>query len=381
MQKRARRKVKVTKIQGVSIRHMGEDRFTVDLRGITKGGAAWRSFKTLGEATAYAEQLAVERVNRGVEGFKLTDRQRRDALDALVILGDGVTLVDAAREYRRRYPDQSAEPLSVTVERLLAWMRNEGRREISIREAGRKWGLFVKDHPDRATQSIDRQDINEWVERRGWNGVTAKNYRNAVVTLTNFYHGRMKKKQQRNDKPVTIWDVPTVERLFDAAVDHEPELIPALAVLFFAGLRPHEMMRLNWSQIDLAGGHIRLEGKQVKTGSARIVDLTLNAKHWLAAYRGKGPVIKSESWYRDKRESAMKHADIKSWPKDVSRHSFASYLYAQRDDAPYVAAQLGHWQGLEMLQRHYRAVTDKSCAERYFDIAPKGGKIIKMKTA
>jgi integrase len=387
---------KVTILDGVRIRHLGPARFFIDHRshGVTKR----KSFKTLAEATSYAAQVKVERMNKGVEGFSLTDKQRRDAIsaaeildgvslvyaatqyrDAMEILGGGVSLADAAREYRRRYPDQSAEALSVTVNRLVDWMRKEGRRDISIREAARKLRLFVQDHPKRATQSIDRQDIAEWIERRGWQGVTAKNYRNAVVTLTNFYHGRMKKRHQRDDKPVTIWPVATVERLFSAAATHEPELIPALAVLFFAGLRPHEMMRLDWSNIDLTGGHIRLEGAQAKTRSARIIDLTPNAKLWLTAYRGQGGLIESEKWYRYARESTMRHAGIKPWPRDVSRHSFASYLYAQRDDAPYVAAQLGHWQGLEMFNRHYRAVVTKADALQYFEIKPKAGKVIRLK--
>lgn len=376
--KHKRKKAKTTKVNGVIIRHLAENRFLIDYRA---GGIERRkSFKTLPEAKAYAEQIVVERMNLGVAGFNLTDRQRRDAMDALAILGDGATLVEAAREYRRRYPDNAAERLGETVARLVEDMRQDGCRDISIKEAHRKLKLLVEDHPDRATISLSREDIAEWVQKRGWKGVTAKNYTRAGLTLINFNNGVKRKRGHRDDKPPSIWDNTTVTNLMRATERHEPELVPAFAVLFFCGLRPHEMMRLKWSNIDLSNKSIRLEGEQVKTRSSRIIDIPENALKWLTAYRGVGDIVASTSWYRDHRENAMHKAGLKTWPKDVARHTYASCLMAIKKDAGYVAAQLGHWQGLDVLARHYRALVAEEDASAYFNITPKKspGKIIHL---
>ena len=45
-------------------------------------------------------------------------------------------------------------------------------------------------------------------------------------------------------------------------------------------------------------------------------------------------------------------AKIKTWPPDVARHTFASALYAAKNDAAYVAAQLGHFGSLGVFARH-----------------------------
>lgn len=380
-------KTTVTRVNGIPIRHLGPERFMVDARAIISESIEVegetllprQSFKTLDEAKAYAEQLTITRMNKGLEGFTLSNRQRRDALDALAVLGEGVTLLEAAREYRRRYPDQSAEKLSETVEKLIADMRKEGRREISIKEAARKWKMFMADHPDMATCSLDRKDIDEWVRKRKWQGVTARNYRNAMLTLLNFYHGTMRKKRRREDQPVEVWGVSTVKKLFEASAKHTPEIVPAFAVMFFCGTRPYEALRLTWEQINLKEGHIRLEGEQVKTASSRVIEMPDNAIAWLARYQGSGLLIESGAWYRKHREKAMKHAGIEKWPKDVSRHTYASCLYAERKDPGYVATQLGHWEGLDMLKRHYYAVVTEKDAKEYFSIKPKAGKVIKLR--
>jgi len=57
----------------------------VDL-GLYRGRRTMRSFRTFQEAEVWAEQKRVERRNRGLAVFDLTEKQRLDALDALRIL-------------------------------------------------------------------------------------------------------------------------------------------------------------------------------------------------------------------------------------------------------------------------------------------------------
>ena len=57
------------------------------------------------------------------------------------------------------------------------------------------------------------------------------------------------------------------------------------------------------------------------------------------------------------------------WPKDVLRHSCASYLMALWQDAGRVAAELG--KSVNILLRHYRELVRKEDAERFWRIVPR----------
>src|SRR5207245_11182098 len=61
-----------------------------------------------------------------------------------------------------------------------------------------------------------------------------------------------------------------VERLLAALPE---DLRPLITFLYYCGVRLGEAQQIEWSQVDLAAGLIRLEDEQTKTGEARIVPL------------------------------------------------------------------------------------------------------------
>ena len=46
------------------------------------------------------------------------------------------------------------------------------------------------------------------------------------------------------------------------------DLVPFLAIGAFAGLRHAEMLRLDWAEVDLAGGHIKAKAAKAKTSNS-----------------------------------------------------------------------------------------------------------------
>jgi integrase len=64
-----------------------------------------------------------------------------------------------------------------------------------------------------------------------------------------------------------------------------------------------------------------------------------------------------------------KAAGLQRWSKNGLRHSFASYRLAATNDAPAVAAELGH-STPAMLYANYRELVLPEEAERYWKIAP-----------
>ena len=105
-----------------------------------------------------------------------------------------------------------------------------------------------------------------------------------------------------------------------------PEILPAIAIGMFGGLRASEIARLDWSDINLDRGFIEVGASKTKTARRRLVQISENLSTWLAPHRREdGPVRQPFVVYRNRFAKALKAAGIKEWPNNALRHSFASY--------------------------------------------------------
>ncbi|MDP9004635.1 MAG: hypothetical protein M3N12_07580 [Verrucomicrobiota bacterium] len=83
-----------------------------------------------------------------------------------------------------------------------------------------------------------------------------------------------------------------------------------------------------------------------------------------------GPLVPVNA--RNKMELVRKAAELKHWPSNDLRHSFASFRLAAIHDAPRVASELGHTSP-QMLYSTYRELVRPEEAERYWKITPIAG--------
>ena len=147
-------------------------------------------------------------------------------------------------------------------------------------------------------------------------------------------------------------------------------ILPAVAIGAFAGLRTSEIMRLDWSSIDLGRGFIEVAAKKTKTAQRRLVTVSENLKAWLAPFvRESGPVSPLATTYQWHFRKAACAAGIARWPNNALRHSFASYLLADNQDAARVALQLGHSES-RTLFAHYRELVKPEEAKAYWNLFP-----------
>src|SRR5262249_52742516 len=107
---------------------------------------------------------------------------------------------------------------------------------------------------------------------------------------------------------------------------------------------------------------------KAKTARRRVVRIQPNLVQWLASYSVmSGVVVPSNS--RKKLDAVRKAAGLQRWSKNGLRHSFASYRLAATNDAPAVAAELGH-STPAMLYENYRELVLPEEAERFWKIEP-----------
>ena len=364
-----RKKMPTQYEKGIAIREWRQDYYVVDFQVNNK--RVRKGFNDLEKAKVYCREKRVEITNRGTDALSFTDRMRHDSLQAMHLLeGSGVSLLDAVKDYVKRNPKTKGETVEETCTRYLAAMGANGRRKLSIIDKQYKFKALCKDLGTRQTSTLDLTDLRTWGSQFS-TGKAAKHI-TAAKSLLAFFKGELKERRKTDEKPPVTWDVNSVTALFTKAEESKKEIIPAFTVLWFAGLRPNEMLRLTWDQIDLDGKVIRLTGEQTKTRTMRNVTLTDNALKWLQAYRGTGPIISTANRFRTLREEMMKACSITEWPVDVPRHTYATMHYNAHHDAAATMAQLGHFGNSQMFVTHYKGVPVTAAdVEAYWRIMPK----------
>lgn len=145
--------------------------------------------------------------------------------------------------------------------------------------------------------------------------------------------------------------------------------LPAVALMIFAGIRPKEIERLQWSDIHFDHESIRIDGAASKTRSSRIVPMSDNLRAWLELT----PNIEREGSITPTRWGnkikAIRWAAGISETQDAMRHSFASYHLAAHADFNALQEAMGH-NTPEMVLKHYRALVTKRDAVAFWSIKP-----------
>ena len=165
------------------------------------------------------------------------------------------------------------------------------------------------------------------------------------------------------DKEIEILTVEQTTQFLNTLPD---KALPYFTIGAFAGLRPREIERLEWADVQLSEGFIRVRAKVAKTASNRLVDIQPNLKAWLSSLaKPSGPVTPPN--LRRIRLAAQQKSGLQRWPQDGLRHSFASYHLAHFRNINDLATQMGHTD-TKLIFRHYRSVVSKDEAARFWKI-------------
>lgn len=330
-----------------------------------------RVLKTLAEAKAWVVAAA-----QSGNAATLDTAQAADAQAALAILPDGITLSEAARYWKRCHPDARA---AVTLPE--AWEIYEAAMAANLRPRTLQsyraaWARLAASMPESATVSaIDEGRISRIID-----AAPSAIARNGLLRALSAVCGHLAAQHylaanpcadirpSRVDKGVPVaFSVPDVRSALDLAARRFPAAVPALALGFFAGLRPAEALRIRPAEA-LRNGYIRLTPAMTKTADARSVAIRPNLAAWLKAF----PVPRgglSERAVKAFRAAWKRSRKGRDWPHDVCRHSYATYAYEATRDAAAVAAEMGHV-GTDVFFRHYRAMARPGDGARFFSILP-----------
>lgn len=385
------------------------------------------TFPTLDAARVRAEQITKEQVRHGTAAFEFSPQDRMAAKKAMDKLAGRTTLADAVDYWLLHHPDGTTITLEELIEDYIEDMERRKCRPVTITSATNRLKRLAADFAERAAASITTPELVEWLDIRGAGPENRNNYRAVFraafayavkkgIMLTNPAEAIAKAKVER-DIP-EHWPVAKVEALLRAAQAFAPDMVPLLAIQAFAGLRPFEATRLDWSNIDLTEGHIRIMPAITKIRTARLVDISANLAQWLAGYRkasgrvsppdmtirryrtrlAAAAVLGVEEVHRRMDERAGKSgkqikaggltwekiiADAKAatgelWPPDILRHTYATMHLATHADAFRLAELMGN--SPKIIRTHYKGLATEKQAGEYWKITPaKQGRLIKLR--
>ena len=131
--------------------------------------------------------------------------------------------------------------------------------------------------------------------------------------------------------------------------------MPALGLMLWAGIRPAEVERMQWGDIDLTERVVSVRPRHSKTGGRRHVQICPALAAWLA--QAAPAALNPESrvcppnWLRRWKRLRLA-AGIVPWPQDVLRHTFASYHAKHYRNFPLLQMEMGH-RSAELLRTRY----------------------------
>jgi integrase len=332
---------------------------------------------------------------------RLTEDQLAAAEKATSMLKEGCSLVETVRFYNEHYrPSQKRIRVADALPLYEEAKKKEGIRERSLTENMIVVGRLPKKvwvdeiQPETIREIIDSESPATFNTKRG--------------RMASFFTWAIKEQYCRespidripsrkvDDLEPEIFALDEVKAILKAAQTvQNGALLPFIVLGFFTGMRPEEIQKLQWADIDLKEKHITVTGRIAKTRRRRIIELHANAVKWLKLCKGT-PIypenfrsifneLKMEAGYqpdkwkleslKKKREEQLgikiEVEDLKfsPWIRDGIRHTAISHHLAELGDENKTATWAGN--SPRVIHASYKGLVRKSESESYWTLTQK----------
>jgi integrase len=398
---------KKQRYEGVILRPVG-DRWQADLRVQNPATGKWdkrtqRIYETLDEAHRAIDQLvkargewervrSIAELNQKVGLYDLTERQRHDIGEALLILPEGVTVTDTVRFYSQHNPPRDRQR---TFEEVYQEYRERkaasGLRPRTLQDIRWKIGPLAETYGGTPIHELFTSDLETWLDRNRLQGSTRANSRRQFIGFFGFAHRRgyiqtnpatAIERVSVDEVIPAVFSVDEVKRLMAHVQAETPDMIPFFAIGLWAGLRPAELEGITWQDFDLQKQRIRVIPAVAKRRRQRYVDVSDNLLEWLLPHRKTRGHLPFSRHGFDKARGIHRRKDktdpVVRWHNDIMRHTYGSMHLAHHQDAARTALQMGHvTQGI--LFDHYRDLVTPEDAAEFWQILPSApGNLLEM---
>jgi integrase len=331
--------------------------------------------------------LANEKTKKFEEGrasVEFTSEQRVDAISALKILPLNWTLRESV-QFVADHLKRTTLVLSVqeAIDRFLVTKNKASKYHSSdLSRRLRNWERSIEN--TRPIHGVTKQEIENYLAR-----YSAQNFINHRAALSNLFRYACKI-GATPENPLSGIERPRIKRARPAILSAEEfesllgrargqgrtDVLSWLVFGGLVGLRPYEVLRLEWTGIHFETCEIRIEPNWTKTNRARVIPLQENAVEWVKTIPSQrsGKVMPSEStwnnrWRRWRNERGVP-LPLAWWggKDDILRHSYGTYRAAILRNVHHLAEEMGN--SAPMVRTHYDAVVSPSVARLWWGIRP-----------
>ncbi len=366
--------MRLSKIRVAKYEHSATSKWVVEGLKNNKGKRSRKFFGTRAEADDFARNVLEEQRQYGQKAQHLPHKLRLSAIqcaEKLSLYGKSLEEATEALLERLRVSQHSCS-LNKLVSEYLENKQGKGLSRRHLQDLKNRLGKFASFAGEKTASEIKPEQIEHWLQQFG-----GENHNNYLQRLHGLFNYGIKR-EYLAENPTKVIDkvkVAETEPAIFAAEEIKALLnavprraVPYFAIGSFAGLRPREIERLDWTDIHLEEGYIRVRPKVAKTASNRLVDIQPNLRAWLLPLtRESGPVTPPN--LRKIREAAQHKIGLTQWPQDGLRHSYASYHLAHFKNINELATQMGHTD-TKLIFRHYRSVVTKDEAAKFWKLEP-----------
>jgi integrase len=367
---------------------------TVSIKRIKDaGGKPWRvrwceagkdksaRHDTKEQAEAHAAELRDQKVSQRDEWQSLTVYERSNLIAAYAEAKKrGIDIHKAILMASTQHAGNT-EKLSKAIEELKTSKLNNGASPDYVTNLGIVLNQFADGRESLDVDCVTLTDIESFLDGKSLQ--YRPTLRGKMSTLFNFCVRRGYRADNPCDRLETIKVVRPSPAVFTmeqvkAAVKwlkaNAPAALPWFALSTFCGLRPEEAEKTTKADIHLKEGFIRVEAQTTKVRQRRVVYPRVEAVAFLkwALKLGSLPLSSGERrWIlsgRPKKSPGLRGAlGFKVWPKDITRHTAASYwLASEGETVKHVAKMLGHSESI--CESRYKALVTQKEAEEFWKV-------------
>ena len=274
-------------------------------------------------------------------------------------LADGFALYLKSKQHLR--PD-SIRDIRCIGNRLLRTKPELGKRnfsELSVSECEEWLNAAFHTNPQFNKARTMLHGLFEFALRREW---CDKNPINRI---------ERRKVVEKEIQPLKLAET---KRLIKTAQNESPIYAIVAALLVYTGIRPREVRRLTWRDIDTEEKTITVRSQCSKTGGVRQVEIPPVLNRLLITHKSENishicPIDWQRRWRKIRDNSGFRGR----WVQDVLRHTYASFHTKYYANLPRLQLNMGH-RDLSLLRSRYINMHGISRAEAKCFFDPKNVK-------
>ena len=243
-------------------------------------------------------------------------------------LADGFALYLKSKQHLR--PD-SVRDIRCIGNRLLRTNPELGKRnfsELSVAECEEWLNAAFHSNPQFNKARAMLHGLFEFALRREWCD------KNPIKRI------ERKKVVEKEIQPLKLSET---KRLIKIAQNESPTYAVVAALLVYTGIRPREVRRLTWRDIDTEEKTITVRSQCSKTGGVRQVEIPPVLNRLLITHKSESSsYICPMDWQRRWRKIRDNSGFRGRWIQDVLRHTYASFHAKNYADLPRLQLNMGH---------------------------------------